>query len=274
MLVGLTTAMPDPTLPSARPGPSPGPRRRLQLGNLAVDVVTFGEALARIDAMITSGQGGTIFTPNVDHVVMVDDDARFRRAYAEADLVVPDGMPIVWASRWLDQRLPEKISGSDLVMPLVDRASRKGWRVYLLGGGDGVAQEVANRLTAKHPKLVIAGVDSPRVDIDESAAQREATLGRVKAARPDLVFVAVGSPKQEIWIAETFDALRPATVIGVGASFDFIAGKARRAPPWMSEAGLEWAFRLGMEPRRLWRRYLLRDPRFLGILLRTKLRAP
>jgi N-acetylglucosaminyldiphosphoundecaprenol N-acetyl-beta-D-mannosaminyltransferase len=125
------------------------------------------------------------------------------------------------------------------------------------------------KLRERLPLLQIVGIDARRIDVDESAEQREAILQAIRAARPDLVFVALGAPKQEIWIDQVGEALRPAVLLGVGASLDFVAGTVPRAPQWMSNAGLEWLFRLSREPRRLWRRYLLRDPKFLVVLARA-----
>ncbi len=246
---------------------------RLQLGKLFVDRLTFTQALDRIEAMVSERTGGVVFTPNVDHVVMAGHDERFRDAYAKADLSLADGMPVVWASHLLGEPLPAKISGSDLVLPLMERANRGRWRVFLFGGGPGVADVAAAKLTARFPDLVIAGTLSPRVDMSQPASSRDGILEAVRAARPDVVLVALGAPKQELWIAEAAAALRPAVLLGVGAAVDFVAGTVQRAPDWISAAGLEWLYRLAREPRRLWKRYLLRDPAFLLILLGDVRRA-
>ena len=246
----------------------PAPAPRLRLGALEVDSVTFEQALERIEALVASGQGGSVFTPNVDHVVNVGSDAEFARAYASVSLSLVDGTPLLWSSRLLGAPLPAKISGSDLVRPLVQRAAQRGWRVYLLGAGPGVAQEAA-AIFERELGAHVVGVDSPRISarpggVDESAA----ALERLSAARPDLVLVAFGSPKQELWIHHHRAQLGPAVAVAIGASLDFVAGRVKRAPAWMSRAGLEWVFRLAQEPRRLWRRYLVNDPKFLAILLR------
>jgi N-acetylglucosaminyldiphosphoundecaprenol N-acetyl-beta-D-mannosaminyltransferase len=248
-------------------------KRRLRLGRLQIDDVTFEEALDAIGTMIETRRGGSVFTPNIDHVVMVDEDPRFCQAYEAAELSVVDGMPVLWASRLLGLPLPEKISGSDLVLPLMKRAEAKGWRVYLLGGAEGVPEKAAEKLRAEFPRLQIVGTDSPRIDMAQPASARAGVLAKVTAVKPDIVLVAFGAPKQELFIHEASTALRPAVVLGVGAGIDFIAGTVKRAPAWMSRSGLEWLYRLGKEPRRMWRRYLVRDPKFLLILLRD-LRAP
>jgi N-acetylglucosaminyldiphosphoundecaprenol N-acetyl-beta-D-mannosaminyltransferase len=233
--------------------------------------MTFAGALDAITTMIEERRGGMVFTPNVDHIVMANDDARFRRAYAAVDLSLADGMPVVWACRLLGRPVPAKVSGSDLVPSLMNVAEARGFRVYLLGGAGGVARRAARNLQRMHPRLAIVGAASPRIDLCEPRDCRQDIVDGIRKAAPDLVLVALGAPKQELWMHEALDVLRPAVLFGIGASIDFLAGTARRAPAWMSAAGLEWLYRLAREPRRLWRRYLVRDRRFLGILLRELL---
>ena len=236
---------------------------------MPVDVVTMAETVDDIEEMITSGAGGSVFTPNVDHVVLADEDERLRQAYQTVSLSIADGMPILWAARLLGVPLPEKVSGSDLVAPLMARASQRGFRVYLLGGADGVAERAAERLKEALPDLIVCGTSSPRVDVNDSESVRAEQVARVKETHAQIVLVAFGAPKQEVWIRDAAPALSPCVLLGIGASLDFVAGVASRSPAWMSRMGLEWLYRLAKEPRRLWRRYLLRDPKFLAILLRT-----
>lgn len=246
---------------------------RLRIGNLAVDMVSFEQALDRIVAIRESGRGGAVFTANVDHTVLANDEPLFRAAYERVALAVADGMPLVWLSRLLGYQLPERVAGSDLVMPLLGRAAARQWSVYLLGAAEGVAATAAMVAQRRFPGLRSVAFDSPYIDVDEPAAQRTEVIERIRAARPDVVFVALGSPKQEIWIDEVTAVLRPAVLLGVGASLDLIAGNVSRAPRWMSEHGLEWLYRLWREPRRLWRRYFLRGPRFFGVAA-ASLRRP
>lgn len=245
---------------------------RLRIGRLLVDMVTFDQAIGRIVSLAQSGKGGAVFTPNVDHVVLAETHPGFREAYARAALSLADGMPLVWASHLLGHPLPAKVSGSDLLVPLIERARDAGLRVYFLGAAEGVAARAAEVLAARFPGLIVAGVDSPRITLNPSNADRAGrreVVERVKAARPDLVLVALGAPKQELWIDEVTDDLRPAVLLGIGASLDFVAGTVRRAPAIVSRIGLEWLYRLGQEPKRLWRRYLLQDPKFAAIVLRA-----
>jgi N-acetylglucosaminyldiphosphoundecaprenol N-acetyl-beta-D-mannosaminyltransferase len=240
---------------------------RIRLGGVPIDRVTMAGAIDAIEALVRAGRGGSVFTPNVDHVVECQDNPAFRVAYDTVSLSLADGMPVVWAARLLGKPLPEKVSGSDLLAPLMRRASDRGWRVFLLGGGEGVAQRAAERMARDYPGARVVGTLGPRIDMREAPEARRGILADVAAAKPDIVLVALGAPKQELWIHEAREAVAPAVLLGVGASLDFVAGTVRRAPAWVSRNGLEWAYRLGREPRRLWRRYLVRDPRFLLVLL-------
>lgn len=241
------------------------------LGKVPVDVVTFAEALDAVERLVVARDGGFVFTPNVDHVVTVEDNPEFASAYARASLSLADGMPIVWASRLLGQPLPERVAGSDLIMPLLERAGLKGWRVYFLGAGPGVAEKAAVIARERWGTNVV-GTDAPMVNLSDTA-QIDRIADQLKQARPDLVLMAFGAPKQELLIDRIAERVKPAVLLGIGAGLDFIAGTISRAPELMRRAGLEWLYRLSQEPGRLWRRYLVNDPKFLVILLRT-LRAP
>jgi N-acetylglucosaminyldiphosphoundecaprenol N-acetyl-beta-D-mannosaminyltransferase len=237
-----------------------------------MDALTFDQAVDAIDDLVAAGDGGTIFTPNVDHIVQVEHNAVFRAAYDEVSLSVVDGQLLLWASYALGTPLPEKVSGSDLMLPLARRAAARKWRVYLLGGGPGVADLAASELK-KQFDIDIVGTDAPFVSPDGVPKEGPAVIERIAKARPHLLFVAFGAPKQELFMHRAASAIRPAVGIGVGAGFDFVAGRVKRAPRWISKSGLEWLYRLAQEPRRLAKRYLVDDPEFLAILART-LREP
>jgi N-acetylglucosaminyldiphosphoundecaprenol N-acetyl-beta-D-mannosaminyltransferase len=172
---------------------------------------------------------------------------------------------VLWASRLLGTPLPAKISGSDLVAPLLGRARDRGYRVYFLGADPGVAELAKAQVERDLPGISIVGVDSPRIDVDGDCS---AIIERVRQTTPDIVLVALGAPKQELFCHQYRAALAPAVLLGIGASLDFVAGVKRRAPSWISDAGFEWAYRLVQEPRRLAYRYLVRDPKFVGIVWR------
>jgi N-acetylglucosaminyldiphosphoundecaprenol N-acetyl-beta-D-mannosaminyltransferase len=244
--------------------------RRLRLGHLYLDPLTFAEAIDEIEGLVEGRQGGAVFTPNVDHVVKVERDANLRRAYQAAGLCLADGKPLVWASRLLGCPLPEKVSGADLIVPLAERAAARGWRVYLLGAGPGVAEKAAT-LFRQWYGIDVVGTDAPIVATDGTSP--DDVVARIRTAQPHLVLVALGAPKQELFIHRARDDLRPAVALGIGAALDFLTGTVKRAPQWMSEAGMEWLYRLGQEPRRLWRRYLIDDPLFVATVYRG-LRTP
>jgi N-acetylglucosaminyldiphosphoundecaprenol N-acetyl-beta-D-mannosaminyltransferase len=240
--------------------------RTITFGSLHADCVTQAEALVAFEQLVQKREGGAVFTPNVDHVVLAEDHPHLRAAYSRVNLSLADGMPLLWAARLVGERLPERVSGSDFVPTVLSRAAELGWRVYFLGGAPGVAATARDKLCEKLPRLRIVGVDAPTIDVNDPPERREPIVARIRAACPDVVIVALGAPKQEIWIDIVRDGLRPAVFLGAGATLDFLSGAVPRAPRWISNAGLEWLFRLSKEPRRLWRRYLLRDPRFIVIV--------
>lgn len=238
---------------------------RIRVGALELDALSMPEAIEAIVRLVREGRGGTVFTPNVDHIVQAQHDVAFREAYSRTTLSLVDGTPVLWAARWLGTPLPEKLSGSDLFEPLIERAAREGLRVVLLGGGPGVAEKAARNLKERLPSLQIVDTLSPRIGLTPSDEER-ACVERLAKAKADLIFVCLGAPKQELFSDRNRHVLAPAVLIGFGAAVDFAAGTIPRAPTWMSRAGLEWAFRLAREPRRLAGRYLLRDPEFFKIV--------
>jgi N-acetylglucosaminyldiphosphoundecaprenol N-acetyl-beta-D-mannosaminyltransferase len=241
----------------------------VRFGRLLVDAVRFDEALQRIERLVDARRGGMVFTPNVDHVVVAERDDRLRDAYARASLVLADGQPIVWTSALIGHRLPEKVSGSDLFLPLMQWAAQGKRRVYLLGAGPGVAEEAARRLAAD-PGVTVCGTDAPRIGLAPEPDE-DLVVERVRAARPDLLLVCLGAPKAEIFLDRIRERVAPAVGLCFGGTLDFYVGRVRRAPRWMQRSGLEWLFRLAQEPRRLARRYLVNDPAFLRVLARTLL---
>jgi len=218
------------------------------------DNVTLDGAVARIGAMIATRRPHYVATANMDFLVQARADVELRRILLEADMVLCDGTPLVWASRLLGNPLRERVAGADLVPALIQEAALKHHRVFLLGAGAGVAAHAAERLHRQHPSLIICGHYSPPFSALLEMDHEEAA-DRIREARPDLLFVSFGCPKQEKWIAMHYRTLGVPVVIGVGASLDFLADRVRRAPRWMQRSGLEWGFRLMQEPRRLFKRY-------------------
>lgn len=244
---------------------------RAFFGRVPVDPLTLEDAVDAIVDLVRAGRGDYVVTPNVDHVVLAETDVAFRHAYVESALSLADGMPVVWASRVLGAPLPAKVSGSDVAGPLLERAAKERLRLYLLGGGPGAAERAAKTIAERWPGVTIAGTSAPLVRADAPRSELLALAAPVIDAKPDLVFVCLGAPKQEVLMHAVHRELAPAVLLGFGAVVDFLAGNVTRAPRWMSENGLEWAYRLGKEPRRMWRRYLLRDPKFAWIVARDAL---
>jgi N-acetylglucosaminyldiphosphoundecaprenol N-acetyl-beta-D-mannosaminyltransferase len=245
------------------------PLPTVPFGRIHAHHVTFDGAIDHIVALCRDGSGGYVLTPNVDHVVMADTDDALASAYENAALSVVDGKPLVWLASLMGRKVPGKISGSDLLRPLVARAAIEGLRVFFLGGQEGIAARAAAILVEENPGLQVAGTYAPPFGFEKDPAQDQAVVERVRDAAPALLFVALGAPKQELWLARHKEALAPAVGLGIGASLDFVAGVVKRAPRVVSDVGLEWAWRLGQEPRRMAQRYLVRDRAFPGIAWRT-----
>jgi N-acetylglucosaminyldiphosphoundecaprenol N-acetyl-beta-D-mannosaminyltransferase len=223
-----------------------------------------------VDAIIAmaKGQGGLVFTPNADHVVAVEKELALRAAYEKVTLSVADGMPLVWASHLLGQPLPERVSGADLLAPLMARAAKEGLGVYLIGGRLGAGEQTKAKLEREYPGIRVVGIAPRTRDLVGHPEALEAVAKDLEQKRPGIAIVALGSPIQEVWSAQISERVRPTVFMGLGSALDVYVGMIPRAPKWMREAGFEWAFRLGSEPKRLWRRYLIEDPKFALIVLR------
>lgn len=233
-----------------------GPRARAPIAILGVpfDNVTIADAIEAIEQMVASREPHYLVTANVDFVVQAQADVELRRILFDAHLVLCDGTPLVWASKLLGNPLLERVAGADLVPLLLGVAAEKGYRIFFLGAtSDSVARAVEN-LKKVHPDLNIAGFYSPPfnrlLEMDHDEIQR-----RILQAKPDLLFVSFGCPKQEKWIAMHYRSLGVPLCAGVGATIDFLAGTVKRAPLWMHHLGVEWTYRLLQEPRRLFKRY-------------------
>jgi N-acetylglucosaminyldiphosphoundecaprenol N-acetyl-beta-D-mannosaminyltransferase len=208
---------------------------------------------------LRSGRGGWLVTANLDHLRRYARDPELRALYAGADVIVADGMPLVWASQVLGQRLPERVAGSALTHRFADRAAREGRSLYLLGGAEGAGEAAARVLCERHPGLRILGWSAPMVADPPTAADLARVRAELSGLQPDLLLFGLGSPKQERLIGALRSDFPKAWMVGVGISFSFVAGHVARAPAWAQASGLEWVHRLSQEPRRLARRYLIDD---------------
>jgi N-acetylglucosaminyldiphosphoundecaprenol N-acetyl-beta-D-mannosaminyltransferase len=232
------------------------------VAGLDFDALSEEQVRARIIADLADGRGGWVVTPNIDICRRIGKDPAARDLVRGASLVVADGMPLVWAARLYGDPLPERVTGASLIFTLSAAAAAGGWSVYLLGGEPGVPERAAAELARRYPGLKVAGTDAPPPGFDVAEVSQ-----RLAAARPDIVFVGLGFPKQERVIAAVAPDLPGAWFIGCGAAIPFAAGALPRAPRWMQQTGLEWAHRLLSEPRRLFRRYLIDDLPYAARLL-------
>ncbi|UCE58136.1 MAG: WecB/TagA/CpsF family glycosyltransferase [Phycisphaerales bacterium] len=252
----------------AIPRQPPVPLRRIEIAGIPFDVVNFQETLDLIIGLAKGGRTSYVVTPNVDHVVRTYRAPELRSLYTSADLVVADGTPLIWASRLLGKPLPERVAGSDLFPALCAKAADNDLSVFLLGGAPGTADQAAAILQQRHPRLKVAGTYCPPFGFEEDADESARILSRIKEAKPAILFVGLGSPKQERWIVANREACGAKVSIGVGISFSFVCGHVHRAPRWMQRLGFEWLHRLLQEPRRLWRRYLVDDTLFFALVVK------
>lgn len=245
---------------------------RIEIVGTPVDACTFAEAVERIvERAARGGPPSYVITPNAHHVVLLQESEEFRVAYRGAWLSLADGMSVVWASRLLGTPLPERVSGSDLLPALSKRMAGTGLSIFLLGGRPGSADRTAEVLQARYPGLEIAGTHCPPLGFEWNPEEMARIDEAIRAAKPDLLFVGLGAPKQELWMHRHVARLGVPVAMGVGGSFELEAGVLPRAPRWMRRAGVEWLFRLMVEPRRLWRRYAVSNPRFVALVLRQRL---
>lgn len=229
---------------------------RINILGTAIDRVSMADAIARVHQFIAARIPSLIVTPNVDTVIQARRDAELNRIYACADLTVPDGVPLLWAAKFLGQPLIERVNGTDLFEALCAHGADLGHRVFLLGAAPGVAAQAAENLRRRHPGLNVTGTYSPPYDFFDDVAENQKIIAMIRTARPDLLFLGFGTPKQEKWIHRHKHELQVPVSIGVGASFEYVAQTTARAPRWMQRTGLEWLFRIIKSPGRYWKRYM------------------
>jgi N-acetylglucosaminyldiphosphoundecaprenol N-acetyl-beta-D-mannosaminyltransferase len=232
-------------------------KRQVNILGAHIDNVTMDETIAQIRSFIRSGEAHQVVTVNLDFLRLAHESTEFRGIINRSDLAVADGMPLVWASRWMGTALPERVTGVALVDRMCELAAREGYSIFLLGGATGVPGAAADVLKARYPGLRVVGAYSPPMGFGADEDQKMVEM--IRAAQPDMLFVAFGAPKQDNWIAAHRHELGVPVAVGVGGVFNFLIGRVRRAPNWMQKTGLEWFYRLLQEPTRLWRRYFVMD---------------
>jgi len=239
----------------------------VEILEMRVDAVSPPEAVRRI---VEFPEGGCVLTPNLEHLRAYRRSAAVRRAFKACDLVVADGMPLIWASRLQGTPLPARVAGSDLVWSLSAAAAERGRSLFLLGGDPGTADAAEAELCERFPGLRVAGTHCPPRGFEDSEAGLAAIDAKLEAAAPDIVYIGLPLEKQLLLMERLRPILPSAWLIGLGGSFSMVSGDVRRAPAWAQRGGLEWAFRLGQEPRRLGRRYLIEGlPFFVGLIAQS-----
>lgn len=239
-----------------------------RLLDVRIDAIDHLQVIQRVTAWINSKQrpSAYITQANVHTLVTAQKDHGYKEALHKANLSVPDGMPLVWWLRLKGNHAVGRVYGPDLMKRVSSEAAKRGWRCFLYGGKPGVASRVKERLESLYPDIQIVGTYSPPFRELSNQEDKE-VCNIINSADPDILWVGLGTPKQDIWMYEHREKLNVSVMHGVGAAFDFLSGEVRQAPRWMMNVGLEWFFRLMMEPRRLWKRYTVNNILFVYYLL-------
>jgi N-acetylglucosaminyldiphosphoundecaprenol N-acetyl-beta-D-mannosaminyltransferase len=251
----------------------PEPPARIRMLGMPISAVTEAQAVGYVIASLGAGRGGWVITPNLDQLRLYRKDVKLRAMYEASELVVADGMPIIWASQLQRTPLPERVAGSSMIVTLTAAAAVAGRSVFFLGGNPCAAERAAAELSERNPGLKVAGTYCPAFGFEKDLAEMERIRAMLAAAAPDIVYVGLGFPKQERLIEQLRSTLPQAWFLGIGISFSFVAGEVKRAPRWMQRLGLEWVHRMAQEPGRLLKRYLVHGVPFAIRLMAGATRA-
>lgn len=238
---------------------------RIKFMNTDIDNLTMAETLNEIDKLIQKKICSYVVTPNVDHIVRLEKDEELQKVYKNASLILTDGKPLIWISKWYKTPIKEKISGSDLFPRVCQLAANKNYTMYLLGAAEGVADTAAKNLMKKYPGLNIVGTYSPPFGFEKNKQEMNKIKTQIQDVHPDILIVGLGCPKQEKFMYYHCKELGVPISFGLGASIDFEAGNIKRAPKWMSNHGLEWLYRFSKEPKRLFKRYFVDDLKIIQV---------
>lgn len=234
-------------------------RSRVRILGVDLDQAGMADVLERLDGFVREGKPRQVVTVNLQFVSEARNNPVFAQLINNADLAVADGMPLIWVSKLLGAPIAARITGHDLLSECAALAHEQGYSMYLLGGGSGAAKDAASRLRTMYPGLKIAGNHHGRFFNSGEAERQEELINTVRDLRPDFLFVALGCPKQELFVRRYMHALQVPVCVGIGGTLDVFTGHWKRAPEWMQHRGLEWVYRLAQDPGRLWKRYLLND---------------
>lgn len=238
--------------------------------NTYINNATMPETVAAIEQMITTDKKSYVVAINVDVVVKIEEDPYLKKVVDNADMVLVDGKPLVWISKLHGKPLKAKISGSDLVPLLCEVAAEKGYRIFIIGGKDGIAEQAKEKLESRLPQIKIVGTYAPPFGFEKNESELDKINQMISAVHPDLLIACFGCPKQEKWIYENIEKYDAKVSICAGATVDFLAGRVKRAPRWMREYGLEWFYRFLQEPKRMFRRYFVDDTKIVKLIFKYR----
>lgn len=244
--------------------------KKQALLNTYINNLTMSETVEAIEKMIEEERKSYVVAINVDVVMKIESDSYLKEIVDNADMVLVDGKPLVWISKLYGKPLKAKISGSDLVPILCEVSAQKGYRMFIIGGKDGIAEQAKKRLEEKYPDIQIVGTYAPPMGFEKDKKELSKINGMISEMKPDLLITCFGCPKQEKWIYENINRYDAKVSVCAGATVDFLAGNVKRAPRWMSEHGLEWFYRFLQEPKRMFRRYFIDDVKIIRLIRKYK----
>ena len=238
--------------------------------NTYVNNVNMDETVQAIEEMIASEKRSYIVAINVDVVMKIENDSYLKEITDKADMVLVDGKPLEWIAKWHNRPIKAKISGSDLVPILCERAAIKGYSIFIIGGKEGIAEKAKQNLERDLPGIRIVGTYAPPFGFEKDEKELNRINEMISIAHPDLLIACFGCPKQEKWIYENYQKYDAKVSVCAGATVDFLAGNVNRAPKWMSDHGLEWFYRFLQEPKRMFKRYFIDDVKILKLIRKYK----
>lgn len=243
---------------------------KIQFLNTYVNNVSMDETIAEIDSLISQKTKSYIVAINVDVVIKIEKDPLLKKVTDEADMVLVDGKPLIWISKWHKRPIKEKVSGSDLVPALCSHAAKKDYTIFIIGGKDGIAEKAKEKLEQQYPGIRIVGTYAPPFGFEKNEKELNKINAIISEVHPDLLIACFGCPKQEKWIYDNYRKYEAGVSICAGATVDFLAGNVKRAPRWMSDHGFEWLYRFFQEPKRMFKRYFVDDVKIIKLMFKYR----
>ncbi|MBD1397614.1 WecB/TagA/CpsF family glycosyltransferase [Pontibacter sp. JH31] len=240
--------------------------KRVQICNIPVDALTMQQTIDKVDKAIAEGKTLHHVVVNAAKLVNAQNDQELRSSIVNCDIINADGQAVVWASRLLKQPLPERVAGIDLMQNLVELAAVRGYKIFFLGAKEEIVRKVVAQYSKTYGNEIIGGYRNGYFSKEEEPV----VARQIAESKADILFVAMSSPKKEIFLDQYKAMIQTPFIMGVGGSFDVVAGFVRRAPRWMQKAGLEWLYRVGQEPQRMWKRYLVTNTGFIYLIAKEK----